>query len=298
MIRSKIGPSDYYDMTPLSNHGAGDVWTGLPSYGVLAEPVVRGIVITPACDLSNRKVESLTYLPIIPIAAYFTTFAFVPTWTKTAAGLAEQAGLNWESIKTGLFTPPPIDVLDSLRRQCGDALKVERQPEKHKVAIQRCVVILDILQMCSAPGTKCASTDSVVFALGEKSYRDTVRRIVTNSQPLDVHFLPPDRQAPEWSAVPYPSVALFRYPFTASLELLDDAQDVTVKEWDGVLAKYSSVLPSTAAFSAERPMKRATVKPRFMSDLLTRYVGLHVRLGSPDFTEATVEEYVSEVRSI
>jgi hypothetical protein len=42
-------------------------------------------------------------------------------------------------------------------------------------------------------------------------------------------------------------------------------------------------------------MKRATLKQRFVADLLTRFVGVYIRLGSPDFTSETIDRYLMDI---
>ena len=43
-------------------------------------------------------------------------------------------------------------------------------------------------------------------------------------------------------------------------------------------------------------MKALRIRPRFLSDLLTRFTALYSRIGSPDFTEGTVDQYVDQIR--
>jgi len=70
MITPKVGVRDYYELDPPLEHAPGDIWSDLPTFGVLPADRTAGLVITPACDLSNRKVETITYLPVITVRQF------------------------------------------------------------------------------------------------------------------------------------------------------------------------------------------------------------------------------------
>jgi hypothetical protein len=82
---------------------------------------------------------------------------------------------------------------------------------------------------------------------------------------------------------------------SAPLEIFLAAQDTTIKDWVGFTDGIAAQWPVALAYREMRPVKRLTVKSRFLSDLLTRYVGMYVRLGSPDFTAETIADYVREI---
>lgn len=74
-----VSAKTYYDYVPGPEHRCGDVWQGLPSLGLLGgHKTVKGLMVTPDCDVSNFKTETLTYLPILPIEAYFSTLGYLP----------------------------------------------------------------------------------------------------------------------------------------------------------------------------------------------------------------------------
>src|SRR5688572_11363006 len=77
---------DFYEANPSLENSPGDIWHGLPTQGLL--PVFRspGLVITPACDLAQRKVETITYLPIIPVRTWFSTLAALPEIKRAVDG--------------------------------------------------------------------------------------------------------------------------------------------------------------------------------------------------------------------
>jgi len=100
---------DYYDVFPACGNNTGDIWSALPTFGLLGDTPLSGIVITPACDLSNRKVETISYLPLIPVCAYFTTPAFMPDIFREIEGQLQVAQMDDRNVmieKAGRFAPP------------------------------------------------------------------------------------------------------------------------------------------------------------------------------------------------
>ena len=92
-------------------------------------------------------------------------------------------------------------------------------------------------------------------------------------------------------------MVLFRYPFSAPIQLLECAQDVQLANWDAVMSELRPLVPGIDAF-ATRPLKRGTLRAGFLGDLLTRFVSMHVRLGAPDLSEATVFEIVRDLTAV
>jgi hypothetical protein len=92
-VRLPIGPSDYYEQFPSADHQSGDIWANLPSHGVLGAARLACVVITPACDLVNRKVETLTYLPIVSVCAYLASRSHLPEILRATNGQLEASGI-------------------------------------------------------------------------------------------------------------------------------------------------------------------------------------------------------------
>src|SRR5437868_5830059 len=78
MTKIKVSARQYYDSLPSSEHLPNDIWTCLPTHNLLRCQRTTGIVITPACDLANAKVDTITYLPVISVRHWLTTTAFLP----------------------------------------------------------------------------------------------------------------------------------------------------------------------------------------------------------------------------
>lgn len=91
------------------------------------------------------------------------------------------------------------------------------------------------------------------------------------------------------------SIVLFRYPISIPIELLDEAGAVSSeKEWRAVLKKRPGIEKLLSSF-CEWPIKLACLRKDFYGDLLSRYVNMFVRLGSPDFDDASVMSFLNEI---
>ena len=256
---------------------------------------VTGIVITPACDLQNCKTETITYLPIVPIRQAFVLRGFLPAVIRAINGQVEVLGIDGLDDSTGPFILIEPTQIDALVARIKEKTGGRKLSEKEKVAAKRAMAGVSILRKGYGLSVTAASGAELNTLFGASTFEAMVGRIVTNSYKTDMHFLPNDGQRPEWSAIPEPSVVLFRYVFSAPIEIFDCAQDLSRAEWGHEIRRMSSCAAGVASFGARRPMKRQTLKSRFAADLLTRYVVMHVRLGAPDFTETTVSAYVADV---
>jgi len=294
----KLGlkPQDYYDMTPTIENNPGDIWSDLPTFGILGDTPLTGIVITPACDLSNRKVETIAYLPVIPVRAYFSTPAFMPDIFRAIEGQLQEAKLAGHISlleQPERFIPPSPSAIQGLDQILVEA-NVSRLGEKEKIAIQRVKAGLRLLSHASSCKIAEVSSQDMKLLFGEKKYKSILKSIICNSYSLDIHFLPSDKQDPTWSGVPQHSVALFRYVLSAPVEIFDCAQDISLTDWPSVTQNLLRFMPGANAFSL-KPMKRVSLRHHFLADLITRYVAMYVRLGSPDFTYQSVNQFVEQI---
>ena len=129
---------------------------------------------------------------------------------------------------------------------------------------------------------------------GERDLAATARRLVTNAHRTDVHFLPADELPDRWSTTTEPSVALFRFPFSLPIDVVDLAQTVSESSWTDEVRRLQPMYPCVTALLCARPLKVLRVRPRFLSDLLTRFTALYGRLGSPDFHGERIDRYVGQ----
>ena len=290
----KITVDQIYDRTPSLGHRAGDIWSGLPLHGMLGLNLVTGIVITPDCDLTNRKAETITYLPVLPLKRYFSTPAIIPMVVRVLRGQLEAAKIEVRFDPGPPFHCPPPTVLDAVASLISSRLGASTISTKDRIALERADAAQRILiRIGEGADAHDANASDCAKAFGEKEWRNIIEALVRNSFSTDLHFLPADQSQPEWSAVPESALVLFRYPLCVPVQILDAANDISVTSWRDGLAQLR--MPGRAPLVDAPPLKRAQLRPRFFADLLTRYIGMHVRLGSPDFTPETINEYVDSI---
>lgn len=294
-MSASIAATDYYDAFPTNEHVPGDVWAHFPSFGILQTAKCSALIITPACDLANRKVETLTYVPIIPISQYLASRDLVSDICRALEGQAVVAGCQMSFRANGQKQLQAEDVTAAsilLAETSGQ----EKLGQKEESARNRFASGLKLLESILS-GDRCAKPLLHCQTLfGESEFTAICKRIVTNGYRTDIHFLPSDGQEKnEWSAIADHSVALFRYPLTLPLELLDLSLDVHEFEWASIIAAKSRQYPCGAMLSGKRPIKLLRIRPRFVSDLLTRFLALYGRLGSPDFSPGTVDTFIQDI---
>lgn len=283
--------SAYYDLAPTLVHRTGDIWRAIPSHGMFRTPTIHGLVITPSCDLTNNKTNTITYLPIVPVADWVITLDLLPEFERSLLGLAEQ-------LESEVKSPPPIpsDTNNLLTLSLTaelDTYELLATSKKAKDAMLRYRSCLKCIGACHASTPRDASLAEVRQAIGTKSWSDNCARLLTNSLRTDVHFLPADGQGAEWSAVPEHSVVLFRCPMTAPRKLFDLAQSIELADWESAITSLTPLFPIASAFTAFRPLKAATLRKDYLHDLLTRFGSLYLRVGSPDFTSSAVKSMVA-----
>jgi hypothetical protein len=290
-----VGASQYYDSLPSRDHESGDVWSGLPTFGVLPDASVAGVIITPACDLAHRKVETLTYLPVVAVGDYVCSRSFLPEILRAIDGQLKVGGIA-PGVRSLSLPPSSEDCraaqgLITERLGAGLGVREDLALKRAQAGLAVAVGILEDIK-----GMR--SIQSLRYLFGERDFSEISSRVVTNSHRIDVHFLPSDDQPIAWSTIPTPSVSLFRYPLSLPVEMLDAAAEVSPETWPDEVRRLSRTYPCAHAMTDTRPLKGLRIRPRFLADLLTRFTGLYVRIGSPDFSESTVAHYTKEIEEL
>ena len=152
-----------------------------------------------------------------------------------------------------------------------------------------------ILRNMACPELIESNPEDIKSLIGEKAWRSHTESLVSNSFRSDLHFLPSDAQESAFSGVAAHSLVLFRYPLTAPVEIFECAQDVSLVNWPATLARIARIKPMANTFVQEKPIKRIRLVPRYLADLLTRYVAIYIRIGSPDFSEKAVSRLAKEI---
>jgi len=294
MIHKKVSYKDYYSNPDLI-HRTGDIWKDLPSFGLLKGDVCRGLIITPACDLANNKVETITFLPIITLNEYLVSRPFYSVLLKKIINLA--SSINSRAVES-LLNKNFLPSRESIKFIISEYEKLKypgQSNRKNTEIIERIVHGLQlILDICSNNIIQ-VNKELLQKFISEKEYNDTKEKIIRNNFSSDLHFLPRDEQDPQWSAILDHSVALFRYPITVSIEIMDTANDITIGNWNLKIDELREVFPMAIYFKNICPVKVARLHDFFLSDLLTRFATLYIRVGSPDFDSDTITRFSKQI---
>lgn len=291
----KIGAKHYYEYLPDLSHRCGDIWTSLPSQGLLGIAPISGLVITPACDLANRKTETIIYLPIVPLRSYFCSSGALPEVRSRIFGLLKAGKydpcVDWPESK---FLPLPREYIDLAVDRITHHLGAKQRGKAEISALERAISGFRIVrriangELGSPPGPDLKSL------FGSDWDRIKVD-IITNSYRPDLYFLPKDEQGGGFAGLANHSLVLFRYPVTAPTELLDLAQSTPDGSWRDACTNITKSYPAASAFASARPLKVLSLKSEFLSDLLSRYCAVYSRVGSPDFSKHSLLRISAEV---
>ena len=293
-LTQRVSAKTYYDYFPPAEHSPGDIWTNLPMHGLLKRSHVSGIVVTPSCDLSNSKVSTVTYLPIVPVLDWLCSRDFsseIIGWMKGVVEQLSSLGIETEALLSsgGTDVAAAESSLAWLMTMSGARMK-----KVDRAALDRFSAGVRHLGR-SANGYRVDKSD-LRLCLGKKRWESVCQRIPTNALRTDLHFLPADEnQDKTLSPVPVHSVVMFRCPLTAPASVFDLAQDVSMTDWSASMAALKSQEPMARAFMDTRPIKCLRLQERFRADLLTRYSMLYSRLGSPDFSQDTLDRFATEL---
>lgn len=288
---SRATPDDYYDHLPEAGHGPGDIWCGLPSFGVLKVERVAGIVITPACDLQNAKTETITYLPVIPVQAWFATPALQGEIRGELLSAINALAQQKQQLPAELGRRPTTAELDRL----AAAVEAITPSDRTQVQLSKIRAGISALRCVSNQEGQELASNTLSDLFGAREFADKCRKLVRNSWKPDLHFLPArGRWAHSHPDFAGPAVALFRYPLTAPVELFDLANEASADNWPKVVDN-PTLPPAAKLFSGQQPLRVARLQSRFFVDLLSRYTNLYSRVGAPDFPERVVATLAGEV---
>lgn len=295
MVLRRVDSTTYYDTLPGLAHECGDIWRNLPAFGTLGQQSCCGIIITPACDLSWQKSDTLTYLPVIPLRSFFSMDAALPGLVEklvAALGVVPcETTISWTGAS---YIVPPEDEIARLEHDLKKFRSAQQRSAKINSAIDRVLAGTEILRLIANPDLSNVPSDKLSTLYGSE-WGKIKERIIRNSYSPALHFLPSDKQDPVFSAVPNHSVVLFRYPITVPVRVLSHAQENSDASWTDSIDVMNLAPALRVAFGSARPVKLASLRPAFLADLLTRFSALYNRVGSPDFSAKTIETYVQEV---
>lgn len=293
----KIGAKSYYDYLPKLAHGCGDIWRDLPSFGVLGSRPIAGVVVSAACDLTQRKTETVTFLPVIPVGQYFSTIGVLPSVRQRVHGLLSAGRLSvLTSWQGDGFAPPFPDEVRTAIERINSHLTAKKRGEKEIAALEAAAAGLRIVSLIAEGELVEPEPQDLALVFG-REWEQIKADIARNAYSADLHFLPADGQVVEVSGVHRHSVALIRYPLTIPISVLDLAASTDDRLWPDAVAREVRRTPAVALTAIARPMKMLSMRSEFTSDLLSRYLAIYSRYGSPDFTNATIKRFSEEIDS-
>jgi hypothetical protein len=185
------------------------------------------------------------------------------------------------------YVPPKPHQVDAVIESIETHLAEKQRGQTEIAALRRASAGLRIAKLISNIGLSEVSSSDLSTVFGN-DWSKIKERIATNSYSSYLHFLPSDGQDPAYSGLPSHSVVLFRYPLTASIEIFDLAQQSTEGSWQRSIEQTATFLPAAQNFSQVRPIKVLSMRPEFLHDLLSRYVAVYNRIGSPDFSRNSI----------
>lgn len=285
---SKISAKDYYDLLPQPPHRTGDIWSNLPTFGLLKQKFCSGIIITPACDLANSKTETATYLPIMKVEDWFYHQQFYIEVKKELNDLFQKNKIPNIIESFPRRSLPGLEEIMTAQRLLEDSVSTN--------IYNKILIAFDHLRLIHQ-NEYVIDLKKISSFFGKTGWKKLCSGIIKNSIHSDIHFLPADGQDSQYYGIQKHSVVLFRYPLTIPIQILDLADDPYVTAWEPSLGTLHRDY-ELASFFKSKPVRTLRLKKDFLTDLLTRYLGLYIRIGSPDFSEETVKKYTEGIGGI
>lgn len=276
------GVSERYDVYPSSEQSPGDIWINLPSLGFGHSQTLLSIVISPACDLANCKTESITYLPIVSLEYYLCSASSIIELRSELNAVLSSLGcpsIDDDPQRTNL---PSAADLELAKTKVEELAASGRSKADELSRIERARAGLALFVAMRGGELRTAERYNLVKQLVNKKRLSDIASKLIGNQALSTHYLPPDGQPTDISVIPRPSLVLLRYPLSVPTSLIESARHTPASAWPTTISSMAASEPAAAYFGIDRPLKIGALKPRFTADLLTRFVSLFVRLGSPD----------------
>ena len=295
MIPRSLHPHHFYNRHPSEHIQTGDIWCNLPTFGLLPVDSTAGVVVTPSCDLSNSKVHSITYLPIVAINDWFAMPDFSTEAFSTATACANALSIPVDRGLSSLSTID-LDALNRMETAFTSDLNEQKKEKKRQIAERGQSAVRHLKQIHFEPPMNKDSRIQPKDYLTEREWGSLCQQLIRNAKSVDIHFLPACGDD-EWESPSSHSVVLFRYPMTVPARLLELALDIMNVDWSAAVCEVPSLRSLAGLFGQHRPLNTATLRTEYLSDLLTRYTALYNRLGSPDFSLDTVELLQADIES-
>ncbi len=298
LVEAQFSSRKYYDPLPDAQHETGDIWTGVPTLGLLRQQTCSALVVSPACDLAHNKVDVVCVIPIISVRQYTCLPGFYGVLRSSAIGLARSVlGENFAAMipKASLPDGSSLRRMKTLLDQKSTELTEKPRADKQLADLNRIRHFLCWIENVIGLSGTGDATSNVQEILAPSEWERSRRDIVRNTFRDDIYFLPREREETPLPAVAEHSVALFRYPFAVPLCVLDQANVIPDAMWRSEIGDLSSRVPFARHFENCRPTKVLRLQSGFLHDLLTRYMRVYVRIGSPDFSDEASDILAAEI---
>lgn len=282
-----VTDKNFYSLSPAGYHATGDIWMRLPAFGLLKKPHCSGLVVTPACDLANCKTETVTYVPIISVAEFWT----MPEFLLEIANYTN----DWLTRFDVPFTIGPAPEFDCDYSGALQQLRTITPNKNQRALLGRCEQSLNYL--AATRNSSSTPEQAVVRQILGPNWDNFRTKIIRNAYRSDLYFLPADAQDATWSAIPRHSVALLRYLMTVPTYFLDEAHRADNSDWSDRRAAFIKrpLHWCEQCDPVSPPLRALRLKDAFLSDLLTRFVALYVRLGAPDMDSIIMDRIENEL---
>jgi hypothetical protein len=275
-----------FQLDPPKSHYTGDLWAQVSFGGLDLGALVGGIVITPACDLANRKADTLTFLPVIPISSYLGRVCGLRLLSAHLRGLLSE-------IEIGVWNAAELTPSIEWYEMAESALQRQRSAPNLK---QKRLALLDqidagIQSLRLIDQERQAPTPLLRRTYG-KAWPELLADIVHNrpSKP-DTYFISPRHE--QTAILSEPSVALLRYPMSISVAVFDAAADPSLRDWNSAVERLSARIPGIVGFRDVRPTKLGRVGKVVMADLLSKFASLFIRVGVPTLPNLQANMYIA-----
>lgn len=203
----------------------------------------------------------------------------------------EDIQIDWPEVG---YEPPKRDALS---REIARLTVIRNQPGTRKAdqiaQVDRAIAGLRIATICSSSKQTKSDLKDYEILYGSK-WQEKKKKIIQNSFRTDIHFLPRIDSNIDTQSLATHSVALFRYPISIPSEILTASQSISHLSWAEYLKECQDIYSCAHEFADQRPIKILSLRSSFLPDLLSRFTNLFGRIGSPDFSRDTVEQYAKE----
>lgn len=225
------------------------------------------IIISPACDIVQRKTDTITVLPVIPFKKFFS-----------------RPMLYSQEIVKKIKQKIPDRYQDLLPITMWETLKLLEEL-KQSNELDDVDYIDSLITWClklSIENPVEIDTSLLVKCLGKAKYKEIVEKLIVDNYLSDTYFLPKTKDEEKYH-IKYKDGAfvLLRYPIVIPSELILLANNSDI-DWKEIT--NNNYLCANNYFN-DMPIIIGNIKETYYNEIYGKYLSYQVRMGSPDFNE-------------